>query len=138
MKIALLTAALIVFGAPAFAQQESIRFQFYRQNTVEPFSTYTAPTGTFQCNQAQMAAPTTATFVPRWVTWDDEVNAGRSCVYDSQANNPTLFAFPIGGVFYVKAVRIVDSAESPLSEASNPFVLPPHTVRNVRLHGGGN
>lgn len=121
--------ALLAFPAIVSAQAAS-SMTFTQHPAATPngsaSTTYTAPAAAYQCNQVpNTVVPPTPNLNPRVIYWDDPVNAGRQCKFDTTTASP-IFAWPSTGSYVMKAFAnlIVDGVTIPSvpSDPTAPFV----------------
>lgn len=124
---ALLTLALWLIAAPAFAQTGALvsyELQVHQGSTptTPAFRTVTIPITPTLCNQPPFTT-TPATIVnPTKVDWDDPTNAGRLCLADL-----TTFFVGLPAGSYISTITSLDDLNrvSGRSAVSNPFTVVP-------------
>lgn len=93
MKKILFTCAFLFISSLAQAQDPTTNYELTMVGATT--TTYGFTRAQAQCNQTvEPGAP--GTINPRYLVWDDVINAGRICVHDTGNGTGPLFALPIG------------------------------------------
>lgn len=133
-----LLAILIFGGSVASAQTPPPPTSYDLVMTGATQTTYSFPAAQAICNvTTDPGVP--GTLNPRYLVWNDAVNAGRICVHDTGNGTGPLFALPIGdytGILYAVASTGTQSVRSDPSNTVGFSRLVPSAARTgFRVRG---
>lgn len=137
MRYWILTCALLFSPNLAFGQTPTPT-NYELNITGAASSTYGFLASAVNCN-VTVEPGSVGNINPRYLVWDDPVNAGRICVHDTGANTGPLFALPIGD-YSANLVAVVSTASNsvrsnPSNSVSFSRLTPPAVRTGFRVRG---